>query len=92
MLAEPAPVILQNVSFKQNPLSILKLEMVLNYERRSRGSTYKPRLSFQPGHGLEKMIAPDLDIGGRVRGGCSSEQDVLRAGLQIIVHDLDSAG
>lgn len=62
-LAETAPVILENISFHQDPNCIFQLDVVLHHEGIAISTTYEACLSLLPYHGLEEMIVADLDIG-----------------------------
>src|ERR1700689_3815732 len=80
-LGKAGPVVLQNVAFEQNPLRILEFKQVLDDKRIAVEATHESGLSFQPGHGLEHVIAANFDITGRSSGLAASQQNDLTGGF-----------
>ena len=61
-LTETAPVILENITLHQDADAIFQLEMVLYHKWIAVGTAHISCLSLLPSHGLEEMVAADLDI------------------------------
>src|SRR5437764_745790 len=61
-LAKSAPVILEYISFHQDPNRILQFHEVLHYKWSACRAAHKSGLSRFPGHGFEKVIVANLNI------------------------------
>jgi len=80
-LAKAAPCILGDIALKQNPLGILKLEVILHDERVAVNAANEARLSDHPGHGLEQVVLAYLDVCGSSCGCAPTQRYVFASGL-----------
>jgi len=83
-LRKSSSSIFHDVAFDQNTLHILKFQMILDHKLDSD----ETGLAGQPDHGLEEMVASNLDVGWSLRGSTAAEDDAFSGRFQKVVYDL----
>src|SRR5215472_98001 len=91
LLSESAPVVLQDVAFKQNPLGVFQFEVIFDDESISALATHETGLSWLPDQRLEEVVAADLNISGCGSGCATTKKYVLTGGFQEIADNLVGA-
>src|SRR6266566_3445699 len=61
-LAEPAPIVLEDISFHQDANGIFQFEMIFNHKRIAADPTDESWLALLPSQGLEEVIVANLNI------------------------------
>ena len=90
-LGESAPVVFEEIVFKQHALSILKFKEILHNKRAAISATNESGLPLHPGDGLKQVVMANFDI-TRVSGGlATSQEDAFAGSFEEVVDDLEWA-